>query len=754
DVIGPYVDDEYGDVFGTIYTLTGDGFDYAELKVVADEVRDELLLLDQVAKVEIDGAQTETIFIDYNNAHLRELGLSPQQLGNTLASVNILSSGGDVLIGRDRITLEPSGNFESLEDIRRVIVSIPGSSEGIYLEDIAMIYRGYESPPDNMVHATGKPALTISLSMKEGGNILQLGESLNAIMPAIKARYPHGIELSPIMFQPQVVADSVNGFMCNLLQAICIVFVVILVFLGIRTGIVVATLIPSAMAITFVAMQVFDVGINKISLAALIIALGLLVDNGIVMSEGILVRLEKGEQKIKAAIATGKELLIPLLTSSLTTTAAFLPIALAKSGVGEFTADLAKVVAMTLIISWLLAMTFIPLLAAALIKVKKQKSDSGATFSGRWYGGYRVLLNFALKFKIIFFAIIIALFMLSIKGLDYVPKAFIPASETPVVNAKFNMPVGTAIEATEAVALDIEQFLATKWGVTKEAAAAGKEGVLDWMTFVGTGAPRFVLGYNAGAPSSRHFALIANITSAGLVPELSRSVNAYAHETYPDLEIQFKKLENGPPVSYPIQIRLMGKDKEILYNLSADVKQHLYSLPFVTAVNDDWGLQVKKILIKIDQERARLARVTSEDVAQSLEASLSGTDLTQFREDDKLIPITLRSVASDRKDLDKLEGITVYSSSSSAQVPLKQVADVEVVWQPGLIKRRDRLRSMTVNVQLKEGITATEANAVLLPWLDEQAWQWPQGYRYEQGGEFEASGDAAKSIIDELPLAA
>ncbi len=752
DVIGPFVNDEFGDVFGIIYTLTGDGFDYTELKLVADDVRDELLLLDQVAKVEIAGDQTETIFIDYNNARLRELGLSPQQLGNTLASVNILSSGGNVVIGSSRLTLEPSGNFESLDDIKRVIVSIPGSTEGVYLEDIADIYRGYVSPPDSKVHATGKPALTVSISMKEGGNILSLGDDLKAIMPDIKARYRHGIELTQIMFQPDIVDASVDSFMINLLQAIGIVLIVMLVFLGIRTGVVVAALIPGAMAITFVVMPMFDVGINKISLAALIIALGLLVDNGIVMSEGILVRMQKGEERIKAVIATGKELMIPLLTSSLTTSAAFLPIAMAKSMIGEFTADLAIVVTMTLIISWLLAMSFIPLLASALIKVKPQNPDNGDAFSGKGYAGYRVLLNFALKYKILFLTLIIALFVLSIKGLAYVPKTFIPASETPIVNAKFDLPVGTAIETTEAVALDIERFLTTEWAVSKEEAAAGKEGIFNWMTFVGTDAPRFVLSYSPGAPSTRHFALIANVTSVDLVPELSRSVNAYTREVYPDLEVQFKKLENGPSVAYPIQVRLLGKDKEILYGLSADVKQYLYSLPFVSAVSDDWGLQVKKLLIRIDQERARLAGVTSDDVAKSLTASLAGTDLTQFRENDKLIPVTLRSTASDREDLGKLEGITVYSSSTSAQVPLRQVADVEVVWQPGLIMRRDRLRAMTVNVQLNEGVTPTEANATLLPWLEEQSRKWPRGYRFEQGGEFEASGDATQSMVDELML--
>lgn len=753
-IVGPIVNDEYGDVFGIIYTLTGDGFDYAELKSVADEVRDDLLLLDQVAKVEIHGAQDEVVFVEYANARLRGLGLSPGQLLSALQSVNILSSGGDVLIGRERITLEPSGNFESVEDISRAVINIPNTSEVVYLEDIASVYRGYKDPRSSAVHVNGKPALAITVSMKQGGNILQLGETLNAVMPAIQAQYPYGIEFKTITFQPALVDQSIDGFVLNLLQAVAIVSVVIIVFLGLRTGLVVAVLVPTVMAITFLTMQWFEVGINKMSLAALIIALGLLVDNGIVIAEGILLRLERGEEKIAAAVATGKEMFVPLLTSSLTTAAAFLPILLAKSAVGEFTGDIARVVMMALMISWVMSMTIIPLLAVHFIKAKQVKSAQGADYSGMVYRFYRMVLNFALKLRPVFLLIIVVLFVLGIKGLGLVPKVFIPSATDPIVNAKFDMPIGTSIETTEKIAYDIENFLLENWVVDKQEQAAGKQGVINWMVFIGTGAPRFVLGYNPGTPSPRHIAMVAFTTDYRMIPELAESVESFVREKYPDLQAQLKKLENGPPVDYPVAIRLLGKNKETLYRLAAQLKSHLYTLPQVAAVNDDWGPQVKKLLVRVDQERAHRAGVTSTDVAFSLQASLSGANLTQYREGGDLIPVTLRSIAADRQDIGKLEAISVYSSGSGLQTPLKQVADVELVWQPGLIKRRNRLRAMTVNVQLKPGNTATEVNTILIPWLHDQAESWPSGYSFQQGGEAEASGEAQASIMAVLPVAA
>lgn len=745
----PIVDDEFGDVFGMVYALNGEGFSYVELKDIADEIRDDLLLLDQVAKVEIQGVQKEVIFVEYNNAKLQKLGLSPEALRNILKTINILSSGGDVLVDSERIALEPTGNFESIEDIKRAVINLPNSSEMLYLEDIANVYAGYKNPKENAVHSNGKPALAISISMIDGGNILTLGETLKPMMSAMQERYPHGLTLEPIAFQSDLVDVSVSSFVGNLAQSVGIVFLVVLIFLGFRTGITVAIIVPTVMVITFVVMDWMNIGINKMSLAALIIALGLLVDNGIVMAEGILVRLQKGEEKTKAVIATGKEMFVPLLVSSLTTSAAFLPIILAQSALSEFTGDMARVVTIALILSWVIALTFIPLLAQFLMKVKIKNSDTQDYFSGISYRIYRGILNLALRFKFIFLVMIVALFMVSIKGLGIVPKVFIAPSTDPIINANFDMPIGTSIETTEQIAYDIEKYIQQKWLVTSK----DKEGVKSWITFVGEGAPKFILGYNPGSPSPRHISMIINITDYRLFSKFTQALHRHIEVKYPDLQIKLEKLENGPPIGYPVSIRVMGKDKDVLYRIAADIKQKLYAIQEVSSVVDDWGAPVKKLLVKVNQERAFKAGVTSQDIALSLESSLSGIDLTEYRKGDTLIPVTLRSAQSDRQDISKLDSITVYASSSGSQVPLKQVADVEMVWETGLIKRLDRFKTITVDAQLIHGSTVTPVNSVLVPWLEEEAKKWPKGYKYEQGGEAEVAQDAVASIVNALPLA-
>lgn len=435
NAIGPFVNDEFGDVFGVIYTLTGEGFSYAELKTTADQIRNRLLMLSEVAKVEIHGAQDEVVYVEYNNARLRELGLSPGQLRVALQDLNILSSGGDITIGRERITLEPSGNFESLEDIKLAVISVPDSQVVVQLGDIAEVSRGYEQPLDVVVHANGQPALAIAVSMKAGGNVLELGTELERVMSEIKAGYPYGLEVDTVVFQPTQVSQSIAGFMVNLVQAVVIVLLVMLVFLGLRTGLVVAALIPTAMLLSFMVMQWFGIGINKMSLAALIIALGLLVDNAIVMAEGIMIRLEQGEERFQAAVATGREMLVPLLISSLTTASAFLPIVLAESAIGEFTADIAKVVTIALVVSWLLAMTFIPLLAMTFIRVKQRASSSDTerdsatldpAYQGWLYRYYHRLLTFALHNRLIFLGLILGMFVLGVKGFSLVKTVFIP----------------------------------------------------------------------------------------------------------------------------------------------------------------------------------------------------------------------------------------------------------------------------------------------------------------------------------------
>lgn len=742
----PEINDEFGDVFGSVYTLNGDGFTNSELKTIADELRDVLLKEPDIAKVDIHGAQQEVIFVEYNNARLSELGLSPQQLAASLASVNILSSGGDIVSGRERITLEPTGNYESLKDLERTVIQLP-SGALVYLEDIADIYRGYKDPSKSVARVNGRPTLAIAVSMREGGDILKLGDRLNILMPDLIAQYPWGIQLKNVWFQADLVRTNVDNFTNNLMQAVAIVIVVIVLFLGLRTGLVVGILIPSTIIATFFAMQLFNITINQISLAALIISLGLLVDNAIVIVESILVKRERGVGAVQAAIESGTELRTPLLISSLTTALAFMPIAMAKSAVGEYTSDIFYVVGLSLLISWVLAMTFVPLVSTFALKVKQLRTPGDEEFGGRWYGYYRGLLGSSLRCPYRFLAVVILLFVVAIMGLGQVRQQFIAPSEDPIFTAKLEMPLGTSIEASQKVMDGVDGFI-------RDTYFGGDDPkVRNWLTFIGDGGPRFKLTLQPPTPNPANTFLIANTVHSDDVEIVMAGIEKYVYENHPDLSAQVKRLENGPPVDYPIIVRLSGYDVDSLYRMADQVMGHLIENPAISDIKNSWGLQTKKLLVRVNQEQARRSGVTSEDVAYSLKAGLTGIDLTQFREDDELIPVTLRTVAADRQDLSKLDGLTVYSRGTGKHVPLKQVANVELTFEPGLIERRDRERTMSLNIQLVASATAANVVTELKPWLEEVAKKWPAGHKVEIGGETEESGDANASIAAELPTA-
>ncbi len=744
----PEINDEFGDVFGVVYTLTGDGFSNAELKTVADELRDELLKEADIAKVDIPGAQQEVVFVEYNNARLSELGLSPQQLSASLASVNILSSGGDIVSGRERITLEPTGNFESLDDLRRTVIELPAGAL-VYLEDIVEVYRGYKDPPKSVARTNGQPTLALAVSMREGGDILKLGARLKVLMPELIASYPWGVNLETVWYQSDLVETNIRNFSRSLLQAIVIVIVVMIGFLGLRTGLMVGTLIPTTMIATFFAMQVFDITVNQISLAALIISLGLLVDNAIVIVESILVKRERGVAAIDAAIESGRELRTPLLVSSLTTAAAFMPIAMAKSAVGEYTSDIFYVVGLALLISWLLAMTFIPMLTTVALKCGPETAAVDNPFDGKWYRYYRSLLGTSLRCPYRFIGIVMLLFALAIVGMGQVRQEFIAPSEDPVFTAKLEMPLGTSIEASQQVIDEVDEFVRKTYYEPDD----GEPAIRNWLTFIGEGGPRFQLSLNPPNPNPANTFLIANTTSADRVDEVMRGIERYVREAHPDLAAQVKRLENGPPVDYPIIVRLSGQDIDSLYSMADEVTVYLYENPAIADVKNTWGLQTKKLLVRVNQELARRSGVTSEDVAYSLKAGLTGIELTQYREDDELIPVTLRTVAADRQDFSKLDGLSVYSQSTGRTVPLKQVADVELTFESGVIERRDRERTLSLNVQLATGATAAEVVKTLVPWLEQTETTWPSGHEFEIGGETEESGDANASIAAELPVA-
>lgn len=508
-VLGPYVDDEFGDVFAILLTITGadECYTYRELEDVADEVRDELLRVPNVAKVEILGAQEERVFVEYDNARLAQLGLSPMGLNRLLEDRNIIVPGGDIELPQETIVLEPTGNFVSVDELRRTIVQIPGTTDLVTLGDVAAVERGYVDPPEQTVRAMGGRGLGLAISMKEGGNLIALGEQVQALVSRLELAYPYGIEFVTTFFEPESVDEKVDDFVSNVLQSVGIVLAVMLLTLGIRTGTVVATLIPTTIIIALLFMSTFGILLDQVSLAALIIALGLLVDNAIVMSESILVRMGEGEAPVDAAVASARELRWPLLTASLTTSAAFLPIFLAESAVGEYTAALFKVVTITLLVSWGLALTMIPLLCVTFLRVKVTSEEEGdGGYDTRFYRGYRRALGVVLRFKWLSIGVIFLVFVASLQLFALVPNIFFPPQDRTLFMADFVLPPGAPIARTEEMVEVIDGYVRDELLVGDDDVQDGAVGIRRWTSFTGASPPRFVLSYNptVAEPYSAH----------------------------------------------------------------------------------------------------------------------------------------------------------------------------------------------------------------------------------------------------------
>lgn len=746
-VSGPYVNDEFGDVFGIVLTITGEGFSYAELEDIASDARREYLRIDDAAKVDIFGMQEERIFIEYDNARLTELNLSPSQLAQMLDSRNIVAPGGAISAGPERILLETSGNFESVEDIANTVIRVPDSDALVFLRDIASVTRGYIDPAQYKVSSTGTPGLALAISMREGGNNITLGEHVKELTRRLQNAYPIGVDFNIINFSPAEVDAKVKSFLSNLLQAVAVVTLVMLLSLGLRTGLIVAALIPFSMLTALLVMNVLSIGLDQISLAALIIALGMLVDNGIVMSESIMVQMAEGKGRVEAAIASAGELKIPLLTSSLTTAAAFLPIYLAESSTGEFTASLFKVVTITLLCSWLLSITIIPLLCVTFLRVKGVAQD----FDGRFYGLYRRLLRACVRFRYVTLAIVAVLFAVSLRGMAYIPDIFFPPSDRAYFKVELELPQGRSLDNMEDVVAGVEDFMSEN---LKVAAGTEREGVTSWVSYIGNGGVRFVLTHTPKPNSPGYAMLVVNTTSAKAIDDVMQALEEFIRGSYPDVSAKMKKIETGAPVDNPVEIRVSGDDLDRLFAIVGDVKAEMAQNPNLKNITDDWGMRAKKLRVDVNQARALRSGVSSEDIAVSLETGLSGVELTQYREGSDIIPVILRSAAATGNDITRLEGLSVYAQSTGSAVPLEQVADIGLVWEPGKILRRDRTRTVTVGAQLVGDYTASEGIAALQPWLDAQSATWGLGYRYELGGEVESSARANQSIMDKLPIAA
>lgn len=742
------VNDELGDVFGILIGLTAEGYSYAEMKEIADEARNRLIKIPDAAKVEIVGAQPQRVYLEFDQTRLAETGLSKTTIEGLLANTNILYSGGDIRIADERIILEPSGNFESVEELGAMYITT-NKGKPVRLSDVATVRRGYLDPVESLVRVNGERALVIGVNLKKGGNIVQLGHKVDELLDEFKIDYPIGVDFQRVSSQDQVVNASVSDFVSNLVQAVAIVLATMLVFLGLRTGLVVASLIPSSIVLTILLMSLLDVGLNQVSLAALVIALGMLVDNAIVMSESMMVKMEQGQSATDAAVGSCRELAVPLLVSSLTTAAAFMAFFLAASVMGEIMGELFLVVASALLSSWVMSLTVIPLLGIQFIRIKqKAKAGGKPGMIDRTKEVYRKLLIFCLRKPAVLMVSALLLFGLSVWGIGFLPFVFMPDSDKTVVSANLEMPIGTAIEKTDQVVRRIEEFIATE---LKRKDDSG-EGVVSWSSYVGEGAPKYDLGYTSPEANSYSAHILLNTTSDAFNQVVIERLEAYCIENFPDLKAVVDRLSTGGGSADPVSIRLTGSDPETLDSIVGEVKERLRGVEGTKNVADDWGMRVKKLVVRIDPLKAQLAGVTNQDVALSLQTMLSGVAVGDYREGDEVIPITMINAKRKSLSIEQLESLPVNSQGGTLNVPLKQVADIDLVWQPAKILRRDLSRTITVTAGLQGDFTANQITSVMVPWLEQQAKEWPRGYSFKLGGESEDSAKAMGAVTDKLPI--
>ena len=744
--------DGIGEVYGIVVGLTSDGYSYAEMKEYVDDIKDHLIKLPSAAKVELGGEQEERVFVEFDNASLKEYNLSASKLQKSISSTNILNSGGQINVGDERIILEPTGNFSSVNDIRDMLIPVGNGSQLVKLGDITTVTKGYIDPPTQKVRINGKEAISIHINLKENANVIVLGKEVDKVLNDWQQRLPIGLELTRVSSIDKYIDVKVNDFIVNLIQSIVIVLIVMLVFLGIRTGFVISSLIPIVMITTLMVMGLMNIGLNQVTLAALIMALGMLVDNAIVVAETIMVKMEEGIERKKAAIDAFSELWMPLLISTLTTSAAFLAFYLSPTTMGDIVGPIFIVITITLLSSWIIALTVITLFCYMFLKVKP-KEERIPSFIDRIINKlkeyYKDLILIALtnKWKVII-GVFLAFFV-SLFGFTKIPFIFFPDSDRNLITIDINLPQGNKIESTTKVVKAIEQYMLDSLKV-KDTRTTG---ILDWSSYIGEGPESYDLGYSADEANSNYAHILVNTSSFNQNNNMIAKIDNFTFNNFPNADIKVGSLGAGGG-GIPIEIKISGNSPNELSKITAAVKLRLSKIEGTKNVKDDWGPKSKKFLIEIDQNRAQTAGVTSQDIATSLRTVLDGFKTGEYREDDKSIPILMRSDVNQQQSLASLETLNVYSQGTGRSVPLLQVASIIPQWQYSKIKRLDLRRTVNITSELRADGNASVITSEITPWLIEQKQNWPQDYNYEFGGDAKQSAESMGSVIGYLPVSA
>ena len=772
EIVGPFFNDEFGDTYGNIYALTGKGFDYAVMRDYADRIQLELQRVPDVGKIDLVGLQDEKVWIELSNTRLATLGVSMQQVQQALADQNAITGTSFFETATDRVQLRVTGQFNDIDAIRQF--PIRAGDRTVHLGDIAEVKRGFADPASPKMRFMGEEAIGLAVAMKDGGDILKLGANLDAEFERLQKTLPAGMQLRKVSDQPQSVEESVGEFVQVLTEAVVIVLLVSFFSLGLRTGLVVGVTIPLVLAMTFFVMHYFDIGLHKISLGALVLALGLLVDDAIIAVEMMATKMEQGFDRLRAASFAWESTAFPMLTGTLITAAGFLPIATAASSTGEYTRSLFQVVTIALVVSWIAAVLFIPYLGDKMLPdLFNPQPPKPGSLSARWlakrqqwadrypalanliappqhghdhdpyqrpfYRSFRRFLDACLRLRWWVIAATVALFVFSLVMFRFVPQQFFPDSTRPELMVDIELAEGASLRSTQAQAEKLEKLLSSR------------EGIANYVSYVGTGSPRFYLPLDQQLPAT-NFAQFVVLAKDIKSRESTR--DWLLHEVipkFPDVQMRVTRLENGPPVGYPVQMRISGEHIEKVQAIARQVEAKVRENPHVMNVNLDWSEPSKVVRLVIDQERARALGVSSAQVSQFLASSLAGQSVSVYREGNRQIEMLLRGPADERNQLELLSSLSMPTANGGS-ITLSQVATMEYGFEDGIIWHRNRLPTVTVRADISDGMQALDVVHQIVPTLDGIRAELPSGYLLETGGTVEDSARGQNSIKAGMPL--
>ncbi|MFT5591218.1 MAG: multidrug efflux pump [Bradyrhizobium sp.] len=747
-VNGPYFNDEFGDTYGSIVALSGEGFTYAEVKYYADFVRQQLLRVKSVSKVELFGVQDERITIEFSQKKFAQLGITMDSVVAQLAAQNSVEGTGILVTPTDNLQVRVTGALMTVKDLQELDLRANGTS--FKLGDFATVRREYRDPPQDKMRFNGKDVIGLGISMEKGGNIIELGKSLDSTLAAVTVKLPVGVELSRVADQPKAVIASVSEFLHTLVEAVLIVLAVSFLALGlhtkpfrldIRPGLVVGLTIPLVLAITFLFMRILDIDLHKISLGALIIALGLLVDDAIIAVEMMVRKMEEGFSRFDAATFAYTSTAMPMLTGTLITAAGFLPIGLAKSAAGEYTFSMFSVNALALLISWLVAVIFTPYIGYVLLKVKPVAGADAhhELFNTPMYNRFRKTVNWCVEWRKTTILLTLVAFGLGVFGFKFIEQQFFPDSSRTELMVELWLPEGAAFRATEAQAKKFEAFILKQ------------DGVESVTSYVGTGSPRFYLPLDQIFPQTNVSQIVVLAKDLKAREALRLKIVAIFKKDFPEVRGRVKLLPNGPPVPYPVQFRVTGTEVAKVRAIADQVKDIMRANPNAIGVNDNWNESVKVLRIDLDQEKMRAVGVTSQTVMRAANTLLSGSTVGQYRDGNRLIDIVIRQPVDERSTISALDQANIPTASGKS-VPLSQLARARFVWEPGVIWREGREWAVTVQSDVADGIQGPTVSDQINPRLAKLRAGLPAGYKIDLAGAAADSGKAQESIAANVPL--